>query len=62
MIELRVIYETIDYTKYNQKPTKFVDSLVTYISTGSNFFNLLFFKIRKNTIITIDDYIQIGQS
>jgi len=39
MIEMRVIHETIDYTKYKQKPTKYIDKFLTYIFIGSKSYN-----------------------
>jgi hypothetical protein len=46
-----------DYKKYNQRPTKYVDKFLAYISTGSNSYFQLFFRIRKNIINVIDNYI-----
>jgi hypothetical protein len=37
-LELHVIQEQIDFTKYQEKPTSFVDKYVTTVSLSSLYF------------------------
>ena len=57
MIEIRVIQESVDYSIYGSKPTKFKDHFISYLTPSNSIFTQQLLKIRYNTIQAMDDYI-----
>lgn len=61
-MEIRVITEKPDFTKHDEKPTKFVDQLVYVIQLDEEKTSVVNIKLRRNIIATVDKYFNLGNS